>query len=148
LHFYLSGVTIKLFFHWLKSMSAGRFVFSFYDADYGAGTAIHPVRVQEETLDATVVGTAETNTPVGTAATNPISASVSDSTRALGLHARLVYMELAAGATPPATYKEGSRVKIPALSKDFYAAAAAGNQQVTYLGTTWRVTGTRAEKTR
>jgi len=129
-------------------MSAGRFVFTFYDADYGDGTAIHPIRVQEETLEAEVVGGTEVNAPTGTASTNPISASVSDSTRSLGLHARILYLELAVGATPPTGYKEGSRVRIPALSKDFYAAATAGNQQVTYLGTTWRVTGSRQEKTR
>lgn len=129
-------------------MSAGRFVFSFYDADYGDGTNVHPVRVQEETLTAVVVGGSQSNTPDGTAATSPISAQVSDSTRALGLHARLIYAEIAVGATPPDTYKAGSRIKIPALNKDFYVAATAGNQQITYLGTTWRVTGSRAEKTR
>lgn len=129
-------------------MSAGRFVFSFYDADYGGGTEVHPVRVQEETLEAVVVGSSQANTPEGTEATNPISAQISDSTRALGLHARLVYAEIAVGATPPAGYKDNSRIKIPALNKDFYTAAIAGNQLITYLGTTWRVTGSRAEKTR
>lgn len=133
---------------WNADMSAGAFTFSFYDADYGDGTNVHPVRVQPETLAAVVVGGSQTNTPDGTEATNPISASVSESTRSLGLHARIVYLELAAGATAPTGYKEGSRVKIPALNKDFYVAATAGNQQVTYLGTTWRVTGSRAEKTR
>ena len=124
-------------------MSAGNFTTVGYDADYTTG-AVHPIRVQPETLDAQTQGIpAVDNVASAAAITNPISAQVSASTRSLGLHARVIYMRVQ--TTPPATYSVGSRVRIPALTDAFYAAAQRKGTVVTYLGVNWVVTGARPE---
>lgn len=122
-------------------MSAGSFVTTVYDADYEA--VLHPIRVQPETLLA-AIGTTTNAATVGTP-DNPISARISSSTRSLGLHARAVFLKIA--GTPPTGYAVGSKVRIPALTTTFFAAAVKG-AVVDYLGTTWTVTGRRAEVVR
>jgi len=122
-------------------MSAGAFTNAFYPATYGAFT--HPIRVQPETLLA-AVGTQINESDAGPA-DNPISAQVGKSTRALGLHARVVFLKLA--GTPPTGYVVGSKVRLPAVDILFYAACVKG-ATVNYLGTTWTVTGRRAEVVR
>ncbi len=119
-------------------MSAGAFSDTFYGASYGNFT--HPIRVQPETLAAEI--NAIGNDPPAGPADNPISASVSRSTRSLGLHARLVFAKLA--GTPPTGYAAGARVRIPALTAAFFDEATK-NATMTYLGTTWTVTGRRSE---
>lgn len=125
-------------------MSAGEFVTGNYLASYGAGTNIHPVRVQPETLQA------EVNDGTGVIAnsgspdprTSPISASISRGARSRGLRARLLYLKNP--ATPPDGYDENSTTVIPALTPQF-AAIAVTTGTISYLGTTWEVTGTGAE---
>jgi len=119
-------------------MSAGAFSDTFYAATYGNFT--HPIRVQPETLAASI--DAVDNDPPTGPADNPISAAVSRSTRSLGLHARLVFAKLA--GTPPTGYAANAKVRIPALTEAFYDQATK-NATLDYLGTTWTVTGRRAE---
>lgn len=126
-------------------MSAGAFSIGSYEADYGDGTNVHGCRVQPETIAATIGGTPNQVVP-GPAATSPISAQISSSTRALGLHARIV--RLKNPTAPPASYSATSATQIPALSKAFYTAAQLPGATCTYLNTTWEVSGTRAEKVR
>lgn len=122
-------------------MSAGAFTITKYLADYAGGTNIHPIRVQPETIAADADGTA--NDAPTADATSPISAQVSRSRKGLGLHARLVALEIV--GTPPTGYKVGSRTKIPALTPAFYSAAIAPGAVITYLGTTWRKAGSSVE---
>lgn len=126
-------------------MSAGVFTIASYEADYGAGTAVHGCKVQPETIAATCASTPNQVVP-GPSITNPISAMVSSSTRSLGLHARIV--RLKNPLAPPATYSPNSNTQIPALSKAFFIACSLPGASVTYLGTSWEVAGTRAEKAR
>lgn len=124
-------------------MSAGSFVNATYEADYGAGTAIHPIRVQPETIDATAGSTGNGS---GGAATNPISAQVSAGKRRLGLHARTVRLKLAPETTPPANYSLNSVTVIPCLNKAFATAVATKGTGVTYLETAWVSAGFSAER--
>lgn len=117
-------------------MSAGQFVRSFYEADYGDGTAVHPIRVQEETLDATIGGVQNESEAV--AATNPIRAQVGKGKREIGLGARMVTLEFtgASGEPPTGGAPEGytgDNVRIPALTQDFAEACTEGATG-TYLG--------------
>jgi len=126
-------------------MSAGVFTTSFYSASYGGGTNVHPIRVQPETLEATVGGTI-TNEPSASATTSPISALVSRNRGSKGLLARIIYLELGIDETPPEGYSIRSRTKIPILTEDFYnAAIAPGNPIIQYLGAAWTVAGSSAE---
>jgi len=125
-------------------MSAGSFIFTFYASDSDTPN-IYPIRVQPETIAATVTpptGGNVSNTPDAGPATVQTSAQVSGSTRKNGLHARMVYLSLT--GTPPTGYAELSRTSIPALSSSFYINCRK-RAQVNYLGTTWRVVGRRAE---
>lgn len=122
-------------------MSAGTFTKSKYQATY-SGTAIHPIRVQPETIACTINGVA--NNPPDGSQTNPISAVVSRGQRAKGLIARAVTLRAPASGQPTG-YKPLGTILIPALTPAF-AAAAAGwqpGQEVSYLGVTgWSVVGT------
>jgi hypothetical protein len=120
-------------------MSSGVFNFTKYAASYATG-AIHPIRVQPETVAATI-GSVTNAAPTG-AVTNPIRAKVTGSKKSLGLVARRINLRLV--GDPPAEYAVGSRTRIPALNTAFYAAAIDG-ATCSYLGTTWRVTGKVAE---
>lgn len=122
-------------------MSAGNFINTRYDADYDV--AIHPIRVQPETITAEI-GTI-VNAPPTAPATSPISAQVSRSTRSLGLHARVVFAKIA--GTPPTGYAAGSTIRLPVLNSTFYNAALKG-VLIQHLGTTWTITGRRGEVTR
>jgi len=125
-------------------MSAGAFIATFYAADSDLPN-IYPIRVQPETIAATVtspLGAEVANTPDAGPATVQPSAQVSGSTRRNGLHARKVYLSLT--GTPPTGYAELSRTSIPCLSLNFFVNCRK-RAVVTYLGTTWRVTGRRAE---
>lgn len=124
-------------------MSAGRFVRSKYAADYGAGTAIHPIRVQEETLLLTI--SSEENTPPAGDVTNPISAQISRGRRARGLSPRFITLQLLSTATPPATYAAGSIVRLPALNRVIFEAAVPGSSAA-YLGTDWQVISATPER--
>ena len=114
-------------------MSAGTFVKTRYAAGYGAGTSIHPIRVQQETLDC-VIGTVENTPPIG-AINNPISAVVSRGRRTRGLVVRTVTLEAPATGQPTG-YKPGGLTTIPALQEAFFTAAegADDDTDVSYNG--------------
>lgn len=114
-------------------MSNGQFTRSRYIADYGAGTAIHPIRVQPETIEL-VVATNPNDPPTG-AITNPISAVVSRGKRARGLRPRLIALQTPV-TSPPTGMLPGGITLVPALNKAIYAAAEAADDdtEVTYLG--------------
>lgn len=114
-------------------MSAGAFIRTRYAADYGAGTAIHPIRIQPETEDL-IVATNQNTAPSG-AITNPISAVVSRGKRARGLRPRLIALRTPT-TSPPSGYIPGGIIIVPALNKAIFAAAETATQdtEVTYLG--------------
>lgn len=111
-------------------MSAGVFKNVGYAADYGAGTAIHPIRVQPETEQLTLDGTANTGEDSADIS-NPISAQTSKSRKGLGLHPRTVSVKFTAAA--PTGYAENQIYRIPLLNKDIKAKATKG-QTGSYLG--------------
>lgn len=114
-------------------MSAGAFTRSRYACtDTGL---IHPIRVQPETVAASIGGTANA-APTG-AITNNISARVSGGKRTLGLIARRVTLEAPATSQPDG-YKPSGITTIPALQEAFYNAAVKG-ASCTYLGATFTV---------
>jgi len=123
-------------------MSSGTFTTSFYEASYREGDQVHPIKVQPETLTATVGIIANEST--ATATTSPISALVSRSRVARGLNARIIYLQVV--GTPPTNYAAGSRTKIPCMTPEFYEGAIAPGAEITYLATTWKVIGSSEEK--
>lgn len=114
-------------------MSAGAFVRTKYAAAYGGGTNIHPIRVQQETIDCDIGGT--DNAPPAGAINNPISAIVSRGRRAKGLIVRTVTLETPT-TSPPTGYKPGGLTTIPCLTEAFFNAADAATDEtvVTYNG--------------
>jgi hypothetical protein len=126
-------------------MSAGRFTGSRYQASYGAGTAVHPIRVQPETIALTIDSVA--NDPPSGAISNPISAVVSRGRNTRGLRPRLVTLR-APDTNPPATYLAGGITTVPLLTPAIATAAANADDETTvsYLGlSTWTVVGVSAE---
>lgn len=116
-------------------MSAGVFTIIGYEADYGDGTAVHPIKIQPETLSLTIGGVTNAGSAVSNI-TNPISAQVSRSRRALGLHPRMVSFEFT--ATPPATYAPNQTLRLPILTKDMKDVSTLGATG-TYQGVAIRV---------
>lgn len=104
-------------------MSAGPFVLTAYEADYGTGANIHPIRVQPETEALTINGQGNDG-PATTAITNPISATVSKSRRGLGLHPRMVTIRFT-GTLPP-EYAAGRTYRVPLLNRDIPVEARRG----------------------
>lgn len=126
-------------------MSAGEFVRSRYAATYESG-AIHPIRVQEETIALALTSdTTETNAPPIGAINNPISAIVSRGNRGLGLRPRKVTLELT--GPPPTNYAAGSIVTLPILNETLFGDLNNG-VSVNYLGTTWQVISRDVEDAR
>lgn len=126
-------------------MSAGAFLRSRYQATYD-GDAIHPIRVQPETIAMAEEGApTNTNAPPSGSITNPISAVVSRSSRALGLKPRKFNLQLT--GTPPTGYVAGSKVSVPVLTPGFFIEVPI-NDEVTYLGTTWQVISKTEEEVR
>lgn len=127
-------------------MSSGQFVRVRYAADYGAGTAIHPIRVQEETEE--LVINSVTNDPPTAASTNPISASVSSGKRRNGLIPRTVTLR-APLTGQPTGYVPGGLITLPLLNKDIAqeAQVADNDTSVSYLGiSAWTVAGYSPER--
>lgn len=110
-------------------MSAGVFSLVGYEADYGTGTAIHPIKVQPETEDLIINGEGNGGA-LPAAITNQISCQVSKSRRSLGLHARQVSVRFT-GAIPT-NYAANQTYRIPLLNK-LIAAQATKGQTGTYL---------------
>lgn len=126
-------------------MSAGKFTRSRYAATYEAG-AIHPIRVQEETIALALTGgPTVTNAPPAGSINNNISAVVSRSARGLGLRPRRATIELT--GDPPTGYATGSLVTLPILNTTLFSQLTNGTS-VTYLGTTWEVVSTDVESAR
>lgn len=126
-------------------MSAGPFVISRYGASYGAGTAIHPIRIQPETLGLTVTaGTPVANTAPTGAVTNPISARVTSGRRTIGLGARKISFRFS--GTPPTGYSPNAVLTVPWLTPfpTSFARGLAG----TYLGAAIVVVGLSPEVAR
>lgn len=129
-------------------MSSGAFVKTRYAADYGAGTAIHPIRVQPETIDL-IVATQDNDPPAG-AITSPISAVVSRGKRARGLRPRLIALRTPT-TSPPAGYLPGGIIIVPALNNAIWTAASTADEdtEVTYLTlTTFKVAYVLPEEAR
>lgn len=125
-------------------MSAGRFTRRRYAAVYD-DTAIHPIRVQPETLLLTIGGTANT-APTG-AVTNPISAVVSRGVRSLGLRPATVTLQWI-GSEASDEGNIGSTT-VPLLNATIRTAASTADDAtaVSYLGSTnWRVAGYTEEE--
>lgn len=118
-------------------MSAGAFQIEAYETDPGT---IHAIRVQPETLAATVGGVA--NTAADGAIVGLGSASVSRGRRANGINARLVRLRFT--GTPPTGYLANGTVTIPALTPEFYDAATRGTEG-TYLSVAVEVAGRSPE---
>lgn len=126
-------------------MSAGNFSRSRYEASYAAN-AIHPIRVQPETLAAaTVGGTPVSNAPPTAGITNPISAVSSLGRRAKGLKPRMVTLQLPVATTPPTGYSVGSIVRLPILTEALFESLNTGDE-MTYLSVTWDVVSTSPEE--
>jgi len=123
-------------------MSAGVFTNTLYRASYGDGTAVHPIRVQPETIAAAIGAT--TNAAPTTAQTNPIQARVSGSKRSIGLIARSVTLQAPATGQPTG-YKALGVTRIPALTQAFYDAATKG-VTCTYLGVAFTVVSRSLER--
>lgn len=119
-------------------MSAGKFTLSRYQATYGAGTQIHPIRVQPETIEAQFPDSANL-APTG-AINNPISAIISRGAKQRGLRPRSVRLKLEAGTTPPAGYDPAATTRIPVLTKTVFDAVNP-TDLITYLGASWVVVG-------
>lgn len=123
-------------------MSAGAFVITKYAASYGDADQIHPIRVQPETITASIGGT--TNAAPAGAINNPIQCRVSGGKRAIGLLARYVTIKFPA-TDQPTNYQAGGTTRIPALTTTFYNAAVRG-ATVTYLNATCKVVSRSRER--
>lgn len=123
-------------------MSAGAFTITKYAASYGDGTSIHPIRVQPETLTATIGGTANA-APTGDV-NNPIQCRVSGGKRQIGLQARYITLQFPATGQPT-TYQGGSTTRIPALTETFYNLATKG-AVITYLTVACQVVSRSRER--
>lgn len=123
-------------------MSAGPFVETTYESDQGT---LYPARVQQETLDMTIDGVA--NSPAAGAIPAGVpSANMRGSRRQNGITARSVSLKLPNGGTPPTGYT-GDNLVVPVLTNSLYAAISRSST-VVYLGSTWRVAGTQPEQVR
>lgn len=114
-------------------MSAGPFTISRYEADNGD---IFPIRVQPETLELTLGGTANA-APAG-AADQSVFARAGGGKRKYGRQARSVRLRFT-GALPP-DYAENSTLTVPILTPDLFNSLTAGTTG-TYLETAVRVVG-------
>ena len=121
-------------------MSSGVFQTVGYLATYD--TEVHPIRVQPETLAASI--NSVTNSAAATPITNQVSALVSRGRRSLGLVARTVTLRSPATGQPTG-YKADSITRIPALTEAFYNEAIRG-RTCTYLGVAFTVVGRSPEK--
>lgn len=129
-------------------MSAGSFIRAPYVADYAAG-AVHPIRVQPETLALTLnlPSGSESNTPTNVTVTDinvPISARVSGGRRGVGLFARLIRIRFTNNV--PDGYLPGSVITLPLVR--IFASVLSPGTTGTYLGEDIEVVGISPEITR
>lgn len=107
-------------------MSAGTFTISKYEADSGE---IHPIRVQPETITATVG--AANSAPTGSVS-NSLFARVGGGNRAYGIRAR--YATVRFTGTLPTGYAENQTLRIPILSEATFDQIVPGESTGSYLG--------------
>lgn len=124
-------------------MSQGPFQISSY-ACTATGTN-HPIRIQPETLEITLGGTANA-APAG--ATVLPSAQVSQSKRALGINARTITFKFPEGGAPSG-YKELSPITVPWLQNTTaFTSAVPGITAVNAYGSVALLVSTTPEKVR
>jgi hypothetical protein len=119
-------------------MSAGVFQLARYQGD--VSTQVFNVRVQPETLSATIATVA--NASATAASTIPGRLKTSAGRKTAGLRPRRVTLSWT--AAPPANYKAGSTVRVLALTPAFFAACTIGATG-TYLGAAVQVVGRSTE---
>lgn len=123
-------------------MSAGEFEVSRYNLSVENGGGIAPIRVQPETLQATINGVA--NDPPTGAVTLPVFVKVSKTRREYGIGPRKVLLRFPDGAFDDYT---GDDIEIPVLQAST-AAAWTNGQTGTYLGQNVEVVGRSPESVR
>ena len=122
-------------------MSSGAFVDSFYESN--ELNSVHPIRVQQETIDLELGGE-DNAAPDGAAAILP-SAQVSRGKRSIGINCRTVTIEFTA---TKAGYLAGSKITLPWLSKATFAAIKPKVTVGTYQAVACKVTGKSPETVR
>ncbi len=120
-------------------MSSGALTNTFYETSAENGGFILRARVQPETLDAEIGGTA--NAGVAGPATAPGSATISQGRRTAGVNMRYVTLRWTAGA--PTDYS-GATARIPVLDPAVFADWTLGSTG-TYLSTAVEVVGRTSE---
>lgn len=120
-------------------MSSGAFERTFYGLSTENGGGVIGVRLQPETLAATIAGAA--NEGVAGPATIPGSATISQGRRSAGVNVR--YITVAWDGAPPTDYT-GLTARIVVPDPDVYAGATLGSA-VTYLSTAATVVGRTPE---
>ncbi len=120
-------------------MSSGSFVRTFYGISAENGGGVAPIRLQPETLAATLGGTA--NAAVGGPATQAGSVTISQGRRSAGINAR--YVTVSWDGAPPDDYS-GLTARIVVPDPDVYAGTSIGDS-VTYLGTAATIVGRTPE---
>jgi hypothetical protein len=123
-------------------MSSGAFTRTFYEVSAENGGGIAPIRLQPETLSATIAGSA--NAAPDGPATIPGSATISQGRRSAGINAR--YITVAWTGDPPTDYS-GLTARIVVPDPAVYADATLG-ASVTYLSTAATVVGRTPETVR
>jgi len=121
-------------------MSFGAFTLTRYEANDGK---IFPIRVQPETLTATIGGVANA-APTTAIGSGLPSALARGGRRVIGVKARKI---TASFATPPAGYKSGGLLQIPVLTEALWDAAVLGDV-VVYNTATGQVVGKSQEAIR
>lgn len=120
-------------------MSSGPFVRTFYQLSAENGGEVAPIRLQPQTLEAQIAGTANAAPPGP--ATIPGSATISQGRRSAGINAR--YVTIAWDGAPPTGYSSlTARITVP--DPVVYAGASLGSP-VTYLDTSATVVGRTPE---
>lgn len=117
-------------------MSAGAFSSTKYEAN---SNAIHPIRVQPETVAAFA------NAAPAGATTSSISAVVSLTRRQRGLRPRYVSVKFT--GTLPEGYKEGTILRIPILTKQVFDGLNVGGTG-NYLGAAVQIISKEDERSR
>ena len=123
-------------------MSQGPFDTALYALDAGNGNFVGPIRVQPETLAATIGG--ETNTGAAGPIDMPGSVKANKGNRELGVGARSVTLRFT--GTLPTGYS-GDNVRIPILRPAAFAAMTIGATG-TYLSAPVVVVGRSPENVR
>jgi predicted GTPase len=125
-------------------MSAGKFVKSSYEEDNGT---IHPIKVQPETISASLGGAPNT-VPSATGAgvvKSKISAKVSKTNKEIGLRPRMVAITYPpVDGSQPDGYDVGATLRIPVLNKETWDALSEGDP-ATYLGKSGTISSTIPE---